>query len=174
MARLGVTRISAKGVILPWTKAISSSISRGWHLPEGSESPLITPADIGRAPTKALVGGADGPHVSEGALREALIQAGNTIDSQREDLDRLRKSVNTTKILDDLINPFAHRAFGFMCIYCGVVATMVIMDGFRWGNFNLPNTVLNFLVGSTATTVIGLVGMVLTGVFVGARGRDRY
>jgi len=37
--------------------------------------------------------------------------------------------------------------------------------------FKLPEGVLQLLVGSTAVTVIGLVGMVLTGVFVGARGK---
>lgn len=33
----------------------------------------------------------------------------------------------------------------------------------------LDPEVLKFLVGSTAATVLGLVGMVLTGIFVGAR-----
>lgn len=49
---------------------------------------------------------------------------------------------------------------------------MLLMHGCQFSGFKLPDDVLKFLVGSTATTVIGLVGMVLTGIFVGARRHD--
>ena len=66
-----------------------------------------------------------------------------------------------------------------MCFYSFTVAVILILNGFKvqianyhgvaTAPFQLTEAVLNFLVGSTAVTVIGLVGMVLTGVFVGAR-----
>lgn len=67
----------------------------------------------------------------------------------------------------------ANRSFRFMCVYCAVVGEMVPFHGFKLFRFQLPASVLNFLVGSTAATVIGLVGMVLTGIFVGARSSGR-
>lgn len=70
-------------------------------------------------------------------------------------------------MLDELIKPYATRAFIFMCAYCAFVAATLVFHGFRWC-FALPESVLQLLVGSTAVTVIGLVGMVLTGVFIGA------
>jgi hypothetical protein len=89
----------------------------------------------------------------------------------REKLEKLVARNNTSKILDDLIKPYAKNTFRFMCIYCFFAATILITKGFC-PRFGLSNKVLQILVGSTAVTVIGLVGMVLTGVFVGARGKQ--
>jgi uncharacterized membrane protein len=58
-----------------------------------------------------------------------------------------------------------------MCAYAGIVGVLLVLHGFKGIAFELQESVLNFLVGSTAATVIGLVGMVLTGIFVGARRR---
>jgi hypothetical protein len=85
--------------------------------------------------------------------------------------DKLESRVKTTEILDDLIEPYAFKTFWFMCSYCAFVALALCAHGWGWGSFKLPDSVLDFLVGSTAVTVIGLVGMVLTGIFVGARQR---
>jgi hypothetical protein len=81
----------------------------------------------------------------------------------------LKRSVETSKILDGLLTPYANRSFIFMCCYCGVVAFLIVASGWKLGGFDLPSGVLQVLTGSTAVTVIGLVGMVLTGIFVGAR-----
>lgn len=56
-----------------------------------------------------------------------------------------------------------------MCSYCGVVALALFMSGFNCFPRPISDEVMKVLVGSTAVTVIGLVGMVLTGVFAGAR-----
>lgn len=94
----------------------------------------------------------------------------------QQELESTQKRVRTIEILDKLIEPMATKAFRFMCAYCGVVGALLTFHGFEsWsvGNrlwrFSLPESVLQFLVGSTAVTVIGLVGMVLTGIFIGAR-----
>jgi hypothetical protein len=86
-----------------------------------------------------------------------------------EENHALKVSVKTAGVLDDLIKPYANRAFIFMCAYCGIVGLLLSLSGFQVSNFHLDTSVLEFLVGSTAVTVIGLVGMVLTGIFVGAR-----
>jgi hypothetical protein len=91
-----------------------------------------------------------------------------------EKLDQTEKRVRTVEILDELLEPMATKAFWFMCAYCAAVGALVAFHGFGFCEFALPESVLQFLVGSTATTVIGLVGMVLTGIFLGARksGKD--
>ena len=81
----------------------------------------------------------------------------------------MKRAGRGAEILDGLIEPFAERTFIFMCYYCAFVAFIIILHVSGWGNKDLPETALQFLVGSTAATVIGLVGMVLTGIFVGAR-----
>lgn len=144
-------------------------------MPEENESslPTITVDDIDRAPESAVVTSGD-TIVSAEALRDAFVRATEENASLREELDKTKRRVRTIEILDELIEPMAKRAFWFMCAYCGVVGTLVTLHGFKLWGFSLPETVLQFLVGSTATTVIGLVGMVLTGIFVGARkgGKD--
>jgi hypothetical protein len=82
----------------------------------------------------------------------------------------LQAANGTAAILNDLIKPYASKSFKFMCGYCSFVGLVLLLDGFSFG-LTLPESVLDLLVGSTAVTVIGLVGMVLTGVFIGARKR---
>jgi len=94
--------------------------------------------------------------------------ASENVDLKDENKE-LKRTARTIEILDDLIEPYAKKAYIFMCFYAAAVAIMLILHGFALFGFHLEETVLSFLVGSTAATVIGLVGMVLTGIFVGAR-----
>lgn len=97
----------------------------------------------------------------------------NTVSNEnftlKEENSNLRIELNTKNELDKLIVPSSNKAFTFMSCYSGGVAVFLFLDGVSTNTFDLPDSVLNFLVGSTAVTVVGLVGMVLTGVFVGAR-----
>ncbi len=139
-------------------------------MPEDPDPPPINVSDIDSAPTSPIPLPGDVP-VSADQLRYVLARLGEENADLKQALEETIKRVKTTEILDQLIEPMAKRSFVFMCCYCGVVAALVTLDGFKLGGFGLPESVLRFLVGSTATTVIGLVGMVLTGIFVGARGR---
>lgn len=86
-----------------------------------------------------------------------------------EENGHLRAQNSTRSLLDDLIKPYSLRAFVFMCFYCAFVGVLLVMDGFHTWGFRLADSVFQLLVGSTAVTVIGLVGMVLTGVFLGSK-----
>ena len=90
-------------------------------------------------------------------------------DTLKAEYDRLKASNNTISILNDLMKPSANKAFWYMFAYSGFVGLVLIMNGFGCFKVGLDTEVLKFLVGSTAATVLGLVGMVLTGIFVGAR-----
>lgn len=81
----------------------------------------------------------------------------------------LKSIARTAEILNDLMKPSATKAFNYMFAYSGMVGAILLMNDFGCFQVPLDAEVLKFLVGSTAATVIGLVGMVLTGVFLGAR-----
>jgi hypothetical protein len=87
------------------------------------------------------------------------------------ELDRLKRANRASEILDNLIEPFANKTFYFMCTYCAFVGLIVILNAFGCFSRQISDSVAQILVGSTAVTVIGLVGMVLTGIFVGARNK---
>jgi hypothetical protein len=141
-------------------------------LPDEPDLPQITVDDIDTAPETSVATQQDTLVTAED-LRDAFVRVVEENASLRQELDTTKKRVRTIEILDELIEPMAKRAFAFMCVYCGAVGALVTLHGFKTSGFQLPETVLQFLVGSTATTVIGLVGMVLTGIFVGARkGND--
>lgn len=103
--------------------------------------------------------------------QERAIRVADQNFKLREERSQLKQELSSRKELDQLIVPYAAKAFGFMCVYCGFVALVLLADGLSAFGFSLPHGVLKLLVGSTAVTVIGLVGMVLTGVFVGAKRR---
>lgn len=138
---------------------------------DGSSQPPISVDDIDNAPETAVVSATD-THVTVEQLRNALVEVSGKLAAVEQELDSTKKRVRTTEILDDLIKPYAAKSFWFMAAYCTIVGGMVFAHGIGGSGFKLPESVLQFLVGSTATTVIGLVGMVLTGIFVGARPRN--
>ena len=90
-------------------------------------------------------------------------------DRLQQDFQDLRRGSSTIAELDKLIAPSAEKAFRYMSAYSAGSFTLLVLDGSHWQGFDLDAGVLQLLVGSTAVTVLGLVGMVLTGIFVGAR-----
>jgi hypothetical protein len=131
----------------------------------------ITVDDIDRAP------GTIGQPQATPDMRnmsEALSEIGRLSSKVVEleiEYDRLLRANEAHAILNQLITPYASKTFWFMCIYCSFVGLVLLANAV--GSFKLPisDGVMQILVGSTAVTVIGLVGMVLTGIFVGARKR---
>jgi hypothetical protein len=89
--------------------------------------------------------------------------------SLKEEISELRQKLKTKSILDDMLKPYAGYAYKFMCSYSAFVGIILLMNGFGCFKHPIADSVMQFLVGSTAVTVLGLVGMVLTGIFVGAR-----
>lgn len=128
-------------------------------------------ADIDKAPTDLPEPRHVDWQASYHELKARFDQVATRNFQLEEEASRLRAQNGTREILDGLMIPYARRTFFFMCTYCGVVGSMLVASGIDALQFKLADSVLQLLVGSTAVTVIGLVGMVLTGVFVGARSR---
>lgn len=66
-----------------------------------------------------------------------------------------------------MMEPWANKVFFFVCIYCSVLFGLVLLAGFKVCNFQLSDTVLAVLAGGTAVSVIGLIGIVVGGLFGG-------
>ena len=89
----------------------------------------------------------------------------------RREKDELRSDEDTRDKLNDLIPSSAQAAWGFLYLYCIVAFSIVLSDALTpEGRFDIDRVVLSVLVGSTAVTVVGLVAIVLSGVF---RTRER-
>lgn len=135
-----------------------------------SSKPPISVDDIDRAPS--TLPPPDQPAEVQDELHKyktAFNEVSERNFALLEENSKLKRSLATSQILDSLLKPYADRTFIFMCIYCGVVAALLIASGFKSSGFELEDGVLKVLTGTTGVTVIGLVGMVLTGIFVGAR-----
>ncbi|OED46645.1 hypothetical protein AB838_19125 [Rhodobacteraceae bacterium (ex Bugula neritina AB1)] len=135
---------------------------------EHEQQPEISVDDIDNAPRGVPASGTDVP-VSIEDLSAALSRVSDEKAALEQELEETRKKVRTTEILDDLIEPYAKKAYRFMCAYSSFVGLYLLLYGFGCFKKEVAPSVMEFLVGSTAVTVIGLVGMVLTGIFVGAR-----
>lgn len=140
---------------------------------EENKNPDITLDDVDRAPNSISPSKTDVP-VSLDELNAAFSRVTEENAKLLQENETLRKKVKTIEILDSLIEPYAKKAYFFMCAYSAVVAIYLFMFSFDLFKNPPGDTVLEFLVGSTAATVIGLVGMVLTGIFIGARNNNKF
>ena len=124
--------------------------------------------DLDAAPVN-LAANRAAPPADYDELNKRFTQVSNDNFDLKQEIEALKTRVRTSEILDALIAPYASRAFVFMCAYCAFVGVLLLLSGWQVWGFKQPEAVLSLMVGSTAVTVIGLVGMVLTGIFVGAR-----
>lgn len=133
-----------------------------------TNKPKITLEDIDSSASEVEQSSEDITVSTQSAMNRLAIVA-----QEKEELivenERLNSKAKTTEILDTLIEPYAKSTYWFMVCYCAFVGLFLLMNSFGCFQTPVDSTVLTFLVGSTATTVIGLVGMVLTGIFIGAR-----
>jgi hypothetical protein len=77
----------------------------------------------------------------------------------------LKNQLGSKKAIEDLLGPTSRRAFIFLCGYGIGALAVLLFQGFHVGGFNLPETVLDFLVGSTAVSAIGVFAAVIKGLF---------
>lgn len=60
---------------------------------------------------------------------------------------------------------YASRAYWYFVIYSIICLLLLLADGSSSCKLKLPNSVMLALIGTTAVSVLGLVGIVLTGLF---------
>ena len=128
----------------------------------------IEPSEIDDAPISADLDGdgqIDGYELALqeiGRLSEKLAEA----DAER---DRLKSAGDIESVKARMLEPYVNKVFTFVAIYCGIVAVILFLAGMNIG-FTLPETILAIISGSTAISVIGLIGLVITGLFGAKNG----
>ena len=86
-------------------------------------------------------------------------------DALKAENERLQGKKTYDDVRIELMKPYANRVFGFLVFYCIFVAITLLLQGFRILGFELSDTVMAVIAGSTAASAIGLVGFVVSGLF---------
>jgi len=91
-------------------------------------------------------------------------------DAAESENTRLKAKKTIDDVKAQMMEPYANKVFSFVVFYCIVVALMLVASATapRW--FHLSDTILSIVAGSTAASVIGLIGIVVSGLFGVSRG----
>lgn len=96
----------------------------------------------------------------------AFLHASSELDEANAELVRIRAKKTVDDVRAQMLEGYSNRVFWFVVAYCLTVGALLVMSGFkRHTGFELADTILGIIAGSTAVSVIGLIGMVITGLF---------
>ena len=128
----------------------------------------IDPRVIGNAPISVEFGDVDATTELARAYEELGYLQDQLLQTQAE-LDSLREQRTVDQVRADLIKPYTNKVFWFVVWYCIVVGIIIVVDGTQDINFDLKESTIGIIAGSTAVSVIGLIGMVISGLFGGKK-----
>lgn len=80
-------------------------------------------------------------------------------------LDRLELQNKALKETTELRKTYSEKVFKFLIWWSSGVGLVLILQGFKIGGFDLPESVLNVLVGSATANIVALVSLVVKGLF---------
>ncbi|MFQ5674145.1 MAG: hypothetical protein ACE5G9_13770 [Nitrospinales bacterium] len=84
---------------------------------------------------------------------------------QERHLDRLDLQNKALKETTELRKTYSGKVFKFLVGWSLGVGLVLLLQGFKVGGFDLPESVLNVLVGSATANVVALVSLVVKGLF---------
>lgn len=88
------------------------------------------------------------------------------LESTKAELDKLAGKKTVDDVRAEMLADFSTNTFRFVVGYCAVVGIMLLLAGWKGATgFSLSDTILGIIAGSTAVSVIGLIGMVVSGLF---------
>lgn len=135
-----------------------------------SNKPIEPPA-IDSSPIDVDVEGDQDADSLERALEEALEQIGDltaSLSAAEAQIERLDGKSDIEAVKARMLEPYVNKVFNFVAIYCGIVGAFLFLHALQI-RFELPEPILAIIAGSTAVSVIGLIGLVITGLFGGKR-----
>lgn len=102
----------------------------------------------------------------EAELLAMLVRVSTELEEANAELVRVRTKKTVDDVRAQMLEGYSNRVFWFVVIYCLAVGALLLLSGFkRFSGFELADTILGITAGSTAISVIGLIGMVITGLF---------
>lgn len=100
-----------------------------------------------------------------GTLQDQLAETQAELESERAS-----RLIERTKA--ELMKPLLVRVYNLVAAYCAFILILAALQGFSIFGFELEEMILAILSGSTAVSVIGLIGMLISGVFSGSKQAD--
>lgn len=83
----------------------------------------------------------------------------------RAEIARISESNFDLRVNRRMRRDYGRAVFIYLVAYSIFAAVVIVLSGWKIGGFELPQVVLAAIVGSTAVSAIGLVGIVVTGLF---------
>jgi hypothetical protein len=100
------------------------------------------------------------------AYSEVVGQLSEQLAAAEAEIERLKGQQTVEQVKAGLLAPYSARVFWFVVSYCVVVGAMLALAGWsEMTGFKLSDAILGIIAGSTAVSVIGLIGMVISGLF---------
>ena len=75
------------------------------------------------------------------------------------------ETVSDRKSTRELRESYSKRVYEYLVWYSIAAFLVIILQGTHYNGFQLDSTVISIIVGSTAVSAIGLVGIVVRGLF---------
>lgn len=107
------------------------------------------------------------PEVISTELFEALAENSRLryeLEKKDGEVQRLSGRVDIAEEKAKLIRPFSWWVYKFAVAYCAAIFGLIGVDAFHEGA-QIDPTVLSIMAGSTAVSVVGLVSVILTGLY---------
>jgi|GEM_PF-5869218 len=128
------------------------------------EEPLSQPKDPNLIDTAPFSIEENGDHLvssDQQKINRLTVEKANLED----DLAKIRGEMSVSTQKAKLLIPYSNKVFWFVVWYCMISGYIIMLHGDQRTNFELPETVLALIAGSTMASVIGLLASVVTGIF---------
>lgn len=129
--------------------------------------PDVSPPDLSKIDNAPLSLRGGGVVVSEVELGEILSENSRLrYDNEvlEAEIAKLSGKIDIAEEKAKLIRPFSWWVLGFCSIYCLVIFAIIVVDA-SLTTFHVEGSVLPIMAGSTAAAVLGLVSVILTGLY---------
>ena len=108
--------------------------------------------------------GSGGKSLRKAVEKVAGIQKEDAID-KKADVRLADEKVEDSKSTRTMREIYAKKVYGYLIGYSLAAYSLILAHGFRLWDFSLESPTLSIIVGSTAVSAIGLVGLVVKGLF---------
>lgn len=107
------------------------------------------------------------PDVPSAEAKEAVADEISTLNFDKLNLTVEQQSAQIAVIQQniDLKDQFSHHVRYYLWAFSAFSAAIIVIDGFHLYGFKLDKVIIITLIGSTAVSVIGMVSIVISGLF---------
>lgn len=107
-----------------------------------------------------------GDDAADNFYLDIIGELSSELETAKAELERVTAKRTVDEVRAQMIEGYSNKVFNFVAAYCLSVGAMLLMAGFTdKTGFKLSDTILSIIAGSTAVSVIGLIGMVVSGLF---------